>query len=334
MFWNPTREFAFALVLRVDSDRAVPFWSMPMRTPLSQRGFSLIELLVVIAIIALLVGILLPVLSKARETARSTKCGINGKSIGQGLALYANDNKDRIWETGTDNPYRFWYSQPRNPRLAHSASNPLVLGPAFNYLSIVDRVFECPTNQRRMPTRFIRNPSDPIWSTPAGQAQSILWDQFLGDRALNFDYTMLTGANGARMGTVTEAAWDTRCATRTPGFTRDTVMTNPTTIKRFIGIPVFLEEDSEWYNSRDPDGLNCNRDQLTPRHERKGHITFLGGEVMLMDLPRGGNPLSEADAGDFIAQDIYASKNGRTWYQMGQTWASNVRPYGWSDNPR
>ncbi|MFT3684693.1 MAG: prepilin-type N-terminal cleavage/methylation domain-containing protein [Phycisphaerales bacterium] len=300
-----------------------------------RSAFTLIELLVVIAIIAMLVSILLPALAQARETARATACGVNCKSIAQGYSLYANDSKDRIWESGFDAPYRFWYAQPTNPRLAHGTSNPLVLGPAFNYLSIVDRVFECPTNKRHVPTRFTRNASDPIWSTPAGQMQSILWDDFLSERALNFDYTMLTGSNGARLATQTEAAWDTACATRRASTDRTTSFTTtPTTFQRFIGIPVYLEEDSEWYNSRDPDGLNCNRDQLTPRHSKKGHVTFLGGEVQLMGLPRGGDPLSENDVGDFIAQDIYASRNGRSWFQMGQTWASNVRPYGWSDNPR
>ncbi|MBY0307754.1 MAG: type II secretion system GspH family protein [Phycisphaerales bacterium] len=297
-------------------------------------AFTLIELLVVIAIIAMLASILLPALSRAREAARATACGVNCKSIGQGLGLYANDFRERIWETGSDGPYRFWYAQPTSPRLPSSASNPLVLGPAFAYLSVVDRVFECPTNKRRVPTRFSQNPADPIWNTPAGQAQAVLWQNFLGERALNFDYTMLTGANGARLGTQTEAAWDTACANRSASTARVASLTSPTTLQRFVGVPVYLEEDSVWYNSQDPDGLNCNRDQLTPRHERKGHVTFLGGEVQLMALPRGGNPALETDTGDFTASDIYASKNGRTWFTMGATWAFNTRPYGWSDNPR
>jgi prepilin-type N-terminal cleavage/methylation domain-containing protein len=56
-----------------------------------RKGFTLIELLVVVAIIALLISILLPSLSRARELAKRTVCASNLKEIGTAMYLYAND---------------------------------------------------------------------------------------------------------------------------------------------------------------------------------------------------------------------------------------------------
>ncbi len=69
------------------------------------HAFTLIELLVVIAIIALLVGILLPALGKARAQAKNAACLSNNRQMGLSMTLYANDS--RSW-------YPFFPFDPNN----------------------------------------------------------------------------------------------------------------------------------------------------------------------------------------------------------------------------
>lgn len=56
-----------------------------------RRGFTLVELLVVIAMVAVLAAMLLPVLSRARESARKAACQSNLRQIGTAFRLYASD---------------------------------------------------------------------------------------------------------------------------------------------------------------------------------------------------------------------------------------------------
>src|SRR5664280_2425053 len=77
-----------------------------------RRAFTLIELLVVIAIIALLISILVPSLSSARELSRKAVCATNVHAMGLGHQMYAGDNYEIIPPSYTlQNPWnqmRWW----------------------------------------------------------------------------------------------------------------------------------------------------------------------------------------------------------------------------------
>ena len=122
-----------------------------MRSLQSRRAFTLIELLVVVAIIALLIAILLPSLSKAKETVRRTTCAANLKAQGASFAIYAAGNKDFLPQVA--NPDGWWFhDQP-----TFVADQMLFLAPSGNSAngsalgssladSSVRKLFYCPSN--------------------------------------------------------------------------------------------------------------------------------------------------------------------------------------------
>ena len=76
---------------------AAPSFVLRHSGPVSSGNFTLIELLVVIAIIAILAGMLLPALQKAREKAYAASCMSNQKQVGYILRSYLDDWKEQIF---------------------------------------------------------------------------------------------------------------------------------------------------------------------------------------------------------------------------------------------
>jgi len=70
------------------------------RTKMKRKGFTLVELLVVIAIIALLMGILMPALTRVRQIAYRMMCASNLAGIGKAMLLYAGDNQEDFPRSG------------------------------------------------------------------------------------------------------------------------------------------------------------------------------------------------------------------------------------------
>jgi prepilin-type N-terminal cleavage/methylation domain-containing protein len=71
----------------------------------AKRAFTLVELLVTIAIIAILAGLLLPALSRAKENGKQTSCASNLNQISLAIRFYASDYSDSLPVLPNPNPY-------------------------------------------------------------------------------------------------------------------------------------------------------------------------------------------------------------------------------------
>jgi len=124
--------------------------SVNRRRPMP-RGFTLIELLVVIAIIAILAGLLLPALGKAKSKTQGVSCMNNGKQLMLAWRLYADDFADTLLTAEDGLPGRVnWFTgwvDFSGGAANWDINNDLVKSPMWPYTGKSQNIFKCPADK-------------------------------------------------------------------------------------------------------------------------------------------------------------------------------------------
>jgi type II secretory pathway pseudopilin PulG len=247
-------------------------------------GFTLVELLVVVGIIALLISVLLPALSSAREQANRVKCAANLRSIGQAMILYAHENHEHYPRTLFDGeggaPHFFNCTGSAPPFAMETNGSPKEGAPHENdltaayfllihYKFVPPDVFVCPsTDHEKDP---LLRPGDAPWKRGAELRSNFIVTDPLGK---DFSYSFADPYTGPR----------------------DVVPNHPFLPQYRPTDPVDLvlaadRNDGERWNTLDPDAGQAKIQPMnSSNHKRKGqNVLFNDSHVSWETTPFCGH---------------------------------------------